>query len=50
MHQKAIVLTNSIIKRFSVIFVMQFGAKDRTCRSHATGSGIMTTPPLILRV
>jgi hypothetical protein len=49
-HQKARVLTNSIIKWFSIVFMMQFGARDRTCGSHTTGSGIMTTPPPILRV
>jgi hypothetical protein len=41
---------NSIIKRFSVVFMMQFGTRDRTCGSHTTGSCIMTTSLPILRV
>jgi hypothetical protein len=49
-HQKAKLLTNSIIKRFSVVFVMQFGARDRTRGSHTTDSCIMTRPPPNLRV
>jgi hypothetical protein len=32
-----------------VVFVMQFGARDRTCGSDATGCSIMTKPPPILR-
>jgi hypothetical protein len=49
-QEKAKLLTNSIIKSFSIVFVLQFGARDRTCGSHATGICIMKTPLPILRV
>jgi hypothetical protein len=47
MHQKAKLSTKNTIWKSSVIFVMQFGARDRTCGPHAIGSCIMTMPQLI---
>jgi hypothetical protein len=35
------------INKESVIFVMQFGARDRTCGPHTIGKCIMTIPRLI---
>jgi hypothetical protein len=32
-----------------VIFMMQFGARDRTCGPHAIGNCIMTMPQVIHR-
>lgn len=46
--QKAKLLTNSVIKRFFVIFTMQFGTRDKNCGCHATGSCLTTLPQPIL--
>jgi hypothetical protein len=46
MHQKAKLSTKNSIWKSSVIFVMQFGARDR-CGPHAIGNCIMTMPQLI---
>lgn len=49
-YQKAKLLTNIITNKFSVIFLMQFSARDWICGSHASGNCITTTPPPILHV
>jgi hypothetical protein len=43
MHQKAKLSTKNTIWKSSVIFVMQFGARDQTCEPHAIGRCIMTS-------
>jgi hypothetical protein len=45
MHQKVKLPTKNTIWKSSIIFVMQFGARDQTCGPHAIG--IMTMPQLI---
>jgi hypothetical protein len=47
MQQKAKLSTKNNIWKSSVIFVMQFGARDRTCGSHIIDNCIMTMPRLI---
>jgi hypothetical protein len=47
MHQQVKLPTKNTIWKSSVIFVMQFGARDRTCGPHAIGNCIMTMPRLI---
>jgi AraC-like DNA-binding protein len=47
MHQQAKLSTKNIICKSSVIFVMQFSARDRTCGPHAIGNCIMSMPRLI---
>jgi hypothetical protein len=47
MHQKAKLSTKNIICKSSIIFVVQFGARDRTCGPQAIGNCIMTMPRLI---
>jgi hypothetical protein len=39
--------TKNTTWKSSVIFVMQFRARDRTCGPHAIGNCIMTMPQLI---
>jgi hypothetical protein len=41
MHQKATLSTKNTIWKSSVIFVMQFGARDRACGPHAIGNCII---------
>jgi hypothetical protein len=47
MHQKAKLSKKNTIWKSSVIFVMQFGARDWACGAHTIGSCIMTMPQLI---
>jgi hypothetical protein len=47
LHQKAELSTKNTIWKSSVIFVMQFGARDQTCGPHAIGNCILTMPRLI---
>jgi hypothetical protein len=47
MHQKAKLSTKNTIWKSFIIFMMQLGARDRTCGSHAIGNCIMTMPQLI---
>jgi hypothetical protein len=47
MHQQAKLSTKNTIWKSPVIFVMQFGARDRTSGPHAIGNCIMTMPRLI---
>jgi hypothetical protein len=42
MHHKAKLSTKNTIWKSPVIFVMQFGARGRTCGPHALGNCIMT--------
>jgi hypothetical protein len=46
-HHKAKLSTKNTIWKSSVIFVMQFSARDWTCGPHAIGNCIMTMPRLI---
>jgi hypothetical protein len=47
MHQKAKLSTKNTIWKSSVIFMMQFGARDWTCGPNTIGTCIMTMPRLI---
>jgi hypothetical protein len=47
MHQKAKLSTKNTIWKSSIIFVMQFSARDWTCGPHTIGNCIMTMHRLI---
>jgi hypothetical protein len=49
MHQMAKLSTENIICKSSIIFMMQFGARDQSCGPHAIGNCVMIMSRLIHR-